>query len=80
MSRLRAILIALDQLLNTLFGGWPDETISSRAYRWDISGARHWPRRWIDRVAGWLRDVDHCHQSYVSERVGRQLPPELRRG
>lgn len=23
-------LIAVDQLLNTLLGGWPDETLSSR--------------------------------------------------
>ena len=78
MSRLRAVLIALDQLCNTLAGGWPDETISSRSYRWDISGARHWPRRWIDRVAARLGDVDHCRASYESERTGRQLPPELR--
>ena len=26
-------LIAVDQLLNTLLGGWPDETLSSRCYR-----------------------------------------------
>ena len=27
-------LIAVDQLINTLLGGWPDETLSSRCYRW----------------------------------------------
>lgn len=27
-------LIAVDQLLNTLLGGWPDETLSSRCYCW----------------------------------------------
>lgn len=27
------LLIALDQLINVIFGGFPDETISSRCYR-----------------------------------------------
>ena len=38
-------LIAVDQLLNTLLGGWPDETLSSRCYRWARDGVRAWPRR-----------------------------------
>ena len=79
MRRGKAILIALDQLLNALAGGWPDETISSRAYRWDVSGVRSWPRLCIDRVAAWLGDTDHCRASFESERLGRQLPPELRK-
>ena len=33
-------LIAVDQLLNTLLGGWPDETLSSRCYRWARDGVR----------------------------------------
>jgi hypothetical protein len=74
----KAILIALDQLLNALVGGWPDETISSRAYRWDVSGVRSWPRRCIDRMAALLGDTDHCRESFASERLGRQLPPEAR--
>lgn len=32
------ILIAIDQLANTLFGGDPDETISSRLGKWARSG------------------------------------------
>ena len=78
MSYWKSVLIAFDQLLNALFGGWPDETMSSRAYRWDIEGKRHWPRKIIDRIALWLRDQDHCHEAFISERVGRQLPPEMR--
>ena len=31
-------LIAFDQLINTLLGGWPDETLSSRCYRWARDG------------------------------------------
>ncbi len=74
----KSVLIALDQLLNAIFGGWPDETVSSHSYRWDVSGKRHWPRHLIDKVAAWLGDRDHCYQSFLSERLGRQLPPEAR--
>jgi hypothetical protein len=76
MTRAKAILIAVDQLANAIFGGWPDETISSRAWRWELDGVRSWPRRLIDALFCW--DKDHCYQSYESERMGRQLPPELR--
>ena len=57
-------LIAVDQLLNTLLGGWPD-------------GVRAWPRRVVDGLFFWQRE--HCKSSYESEREGRQSPPELRR-
>lgn len=33
MTRLKNILIAVDQLLNALLGGAPDETLSSHAHR-----------------------------------------------
>ena len=41
-------LIAVDQLINTLLGGWPDETLSSRCYRWARDGVRAWPRKLVD--------------------------------
>ena len=72
----KAVLIAADQLVNALLAGWPDETLSSRAWRWEQNGVRSWPRRFIDRLFSW--EQDHCYQSYISEREGRQLPPELR--
>ncbi len=74
----KAVLIALDQTLNALGGGWPDETLSSRAWRWHVDGVRHWPCRVIDRVAVLLGDKNHCEESFKSERTGRQLPPEAR--
>lgn len=76
MSYGKKILIGIDQLLNALLAGWPDETLSSRAYRWDVDGVRKWPRRVIDRLFFW--EKQHCYQSYLSEREGRQLPPEFR--
>ena len=72
----KAVLIAADQLVNALLAGWPDETLSSRAWRWEQNGVRSWPRRFIDRLFFW--EEQHCQQSYISEREGRQIPPELR--
>lgn len=76
MRRLKRILIAVDQLANAICNGWPDETLSSRAWRWEKNGKRRWPRMVIDAL--FFFDPDHCRESYESERLGRQLPPELR--
>ena len=78
MNRGKAILIALDQLVNTIFNGWPDETFSSRCWRWSKDGKRDWPRRVVDGL--FFLEAEHCKSSYESERLGRQLPPELRKG
>lgn len=72
----KRVLIGADQLLNTLLGGWPDETLSSRAYRWERDGVRSWPRRIVDAV--FFLDPDHCRTSYESEILRRQCPPEMR--
>ena len=66
-SYLHNLLVACDQLVNAAIGGWPDETLSSRCWRWHK-----------DKMAAWLGDKDHCRTSYESERTRRQLPPELR--
>ncbi|WP_418236842.1 pseudouridine synthase [Desulfovibrio sp.] len=75
---LHGLLVACDQLLNALLGGWPDETLSSRCWRWHVAGVRSWPCRCLDRLAALFGDREHCRQSYESERTGRQMPPELR--
>lgn len=76
MTYSKKVLIAIDQLINALIGGWPDETLSSRAYRWEQDEKRSWTRKLIDVIFFW--EENHCYASYVSEREGRQLPPELR--
>ena len=53
------ILIAIDQLANTILGGDPDETISSRA------GKLQHKRRWaciLCKFLNWI-DTDHCKES-----------------
>lgn len=73
------VLIALDQLVNALLGGWADETLSSRAWRTEQKG-RLWGRMMrpvIDAVL--FFDPQHCHSSFRAEREGRQHPPEMRK-
>ena len=82
MAYFKNLLIAVDQLCNALCGGWPDETISSRAFRWSRDGVRQWPRRMIDALFFWDRDKAsgqrHCELSYISEKDRLQLAPEFR--
>ena len=70
---MKQFLIAIDQVFNTIFGsGWADETLS--AYAWRRQDRLY---VWIDKLFFW--DKDHCKESYESERLRMQLPPEYRK-
>ncbi len=76
------LLLALDQLVNVLLGGYADETMSSRAYRMSQrhdTGVFGW--RWrvcATLINGLFFDRHHCRDAYLSERDNLQLPPEFR--
>lgn len=59
------VLIAVDQLGNTLLGGWADETLSSRSYR------LHDKKVWFvaEKVINlmFFFQKDHCRQAYEAE-------------
>lgn len=57
---LKNLLISLDQLLNTMIGGNPDETLSSRAYRLRKRGIFA-PSNIINGIFWWQKD--HCRES-----------------
>jgi len=78
MIRWKQVLIAIDQLTNTVFGGMADETISARC--WRLRHKRGWGimRRLVDALFFWERD--HCYQSYLHEFERRQLPSEYSDG
>ncbi len=64
------LLISIDQLVNTLFGGDPDETISSR-----IGKHVHWKndrgwRLWLSKFLS-IFDKDHTLNS-IEEDEGKQ--------
>lgn len=61
------LLIALDQLLNVILGGFPDETISSRCYRKsDESSVAKVCRYVLDFIfSPWGKN--HCEEAFKSE-------------
>ena len=48
------LLIALDQFVNTIFGGDPDETISSRMGKWARNGENN---RGIKKPLYWIANL-----------------------
>lgn len=71
------LLIAADQLINALLGGYPDETLSSRIYR---NACLKTPvkQRWliaykaVNSLFFW--QDDHCFLSYLRERSKGHRP------
>ena len=79
-GRLLRVLLAVDYMLNaTLFFGWHDEWISTRAWRMREK-SRFWAfmRRAIDAVFRLFGQENHCFWSYVSDQMHRAVPPEQR--
>lgn len=68
MSYWRNLLIAFDQLVNAIFAGSCDETLSARAHR------EKW---WVENLINLLFwDRNHCRDSYIAERNRHHLPRE----
>lgn len=64
------VLIVLDQTLNTLIGGSPDETLSSRTYRrakLDKQPKKGWVlfHTFVDTL--FFFQSNHCYESYKVE-------------
>lgn len=57
---LKNILVSLDQLANTIIGGNPDETLSSRAYKLREKGV-YWPSNIINGLFWWQKN--HCKEN-----------------
>lgn len=81
MSRGMSLLIALDQLLNATLAGWPDETLSSRAYRCgalELNPKRRWVamHKIINMMFFW--QPEHCKHAYLSEMSRLHLPERVR--
>lgn len=71
MNYPKRVLIGLDQFINSILGGMPDETISAKVYR----KARDKGGIWIilEKIINKLfNDSMHCYSSYLSERYYNQ--------
>ena len=71
--KLLQVAIAFDQQINTLLGGYADETLSSRAWRCQ-NKSKFWriARSVIDSIFFW--QPKHCSQAYLAEKLRKQLP------
>lgn len=72
----KQVLVAFDQLLNSLVGGWADETFSARCWRLRERSVWGVLRMAVDTV--FFFDAHHCEESYKSEVLRLQCPPEVR--
>lgn len=73
----KKVLIAVDQLFNTLFGGAVDEMISARAYRMEVyEKSKFWKVARIVIDAFFFFSKEHCFKCFVTE-VQREQLPEL---
>ena len=69
MGYVKNLLIAIDQLANTIFGGDPDETISSRCGKY-VRRNRGWFPCQLCKILNWFQK-DHCIQSIEEDRGER---------
>ena len=63
------ILISIDQFFNTVLGGDPDETISSRA------GKKQGTQTWAKALCWFLNKIDtnHCKKSIEEDEGDREV-------
>lgn len=71
------LAVAIDQLVNVLLAGAPDETLSSRAHRMRAKGHRWWGWTAAAIDALFFLDPDHCSSAYESEKKRLQQPADL---
>jgi hypothetical protein len=77
MDYIENILIAFDQLINTILLGSPDETISSRLYRnRDVGFTKH-GYVLVNKLFFW--QDNHCKMAYESEILRLQQSAGFRR-
>ena len=66
------VMVGIDQIINTLFFGEPDETISSRAGKARELGSYKWTlvAEFVDVIC-WMFERDHCRKSMERDRIKR---------
>lgn len=83
----KRILIAFDQLANTLIHGYEDESLSSRFYRWSLKTGKLWkiPAIIVDTLLFFDKGKDldgtiihHCEKAFQNELKRTGLPHIMR--
>lgn len=76
MTYFKRVFIAFDQLVGTIFGGYPDCTISAQCWLWHIHGKHEWAYRLVNAMFFW--QSNHCRGAYNDEMARKQCPQEMR--
>ena len=79
MNWFLSVLIALDQLVNAILGGYPDETLSASAWKGEQEGKPL--AKFFRPIIDWIFSpfqYEHCYNAYLSELNGSQLPNTYR--
>ncbi len=74
------VLIAVDQILNALLNGYPDETLSSRIYRnAELVDKPKWYWKFALVVVdtAFFLQTDHCRKSYEIEKSLKHHDPNF---
>lgn len=72
MTYIRKVLLGLDQFVNTIFNGWPDETLSARVHRENRKGLE----KFINIL--FFFQPDHCRKAFEGELKREDLAREYR--
>ena len=75
MKYFKNLLVGIDQLGNAILAGYPDETMSSRAYRMQVQGKWF---GWTAEAIDYLFYPGHCKDAYEAERARLEVPSLLR--
>jgi len=71
------ILVSIDQFVNTLCGGDPDETISSRLGKWALAGEnKKGVRKVVYRVVNFIVELfqkDHFQKSIETDEGNKKI-------
>lgn len=75
------VLIGFDQWVNSILGGYVDETISSRAHRCNDEKLWAVAEKVIDTLFFFDKqgNIKHCELSYYGELAGEHFPREGKR-
>lgn len=72
-SYFQQMFIAVDQLVNTIFAGWADETISARDYRSRHKKRGYYTMKFIYML--FFMQKNHCYYAYLAEAERKQYAP-----
>ena len=70
------VLVSIDQLINTIFGGDPDETLSSRMGKWVRTGKKKGVRKIVYKISNWVVELfekDHFKKSIEEDEGNRKV-------